>query len=134
MSVFYNGFRRGKGTFLGEKSSTKAATRGSKEARESKQQAGAQVAGSEEAAAENVREIKQGTAVESGGKSKKGGAQARSQKASSARGGNAEGGRRQRATGLPARWQAAVRRRKKRLGKPRRLPALRWAVSWRGCP
>lgn len=56
MSVFYNGFRRGKGTFLGEKSSTKAATRGSKEARESKQQAGAQVAGSEEAAAENVRE------------------------------------------------------------------------------
>ena len=93
MSVFYNGFRRGKGTFLGEKSSTKAATRGSKEARESKQQAGAQVAGSEEAAAENVREIKQGTAVESGGKSKKGGAQARSQKASSARGGDAEGGR-----------------------------------------
>lgn len=93
MSVFYNGFRRGKGTFLGEKSSTKAATRGSKEARESKQQAGAQVAGSEEAVAENVREIKQGTAVESGGKSKKGGAQARSQKASSARGGDAEGGR-----------------------------------------
>ena len=78
---------------MGEKSSAKAATRGSKEARESKRQADAQAAGGKEAAAENVREIKQGTAVESGGKSKKGGAQARSQKASSARGGDAEGGR-----------------------------------------
>lgn len=43
--------------FLGEKSSAKAAKRGSKEARESKQQACAQVAGREEATAENAREI-----------------------------------------------------------------------------
>ncbi len=56
MSVFYNGSRRGKGTFLGEKSSAKAAKRGSKEARESKRQADAQAAGGKEAAAENARE------------------------------------------------------------------------------
>lgn len=56
MSVFYNGSRRGKGTFLGEKSSAKAVTRGSKEARESKRQADAQATGGKEAAAENVRE------------------------------------------------------------------------------
>ena len=57
MSVFYNGSRRGKGTFLGgEKSSAKAAKRGSKEARESKRQADAQAAGGKEAVAENARE------------------------------------------------------------------------------
>ena len=56
MSVFYNGSSRGKGTFLGEKSSAEAAKRGSKEARESKRQADAQAAGGKEAVAENARE------------------------------------------------------------------------------
>lgn len=78
---------------MGEKTNAKAATRGSKEARESKQQVDAQVTDGEETTVGNARESKQSATSESGSKIKRSSAQTRDQKADSTRGGDAEGGR-----------------------------------------
>lgn len=163
MSVLYNGSRRGKGTFLGEKTNAKAAARGSKEAREKRDQANMQdgSAPSEtpvrRSAEKPSKDIKKPTAQRISTDREPAGeiTRASGQTATDGTAGKARRlvrkaatrrpapgaaatpkatARPQHARRSPARWQAAARKQKRRLGKPRRLRESRLDASWHGCP